>query len=445
MIKFKKILCLFALFFFLTAGNSFADSLFNAEEFTLDNGMQVVVISNHRAPIVTHMVWYKVGAADELPAEYGIAHFHEHLMFRGTKNVPAYEFSKIISRNGGVDNAFTSQDFTAYHQNIAVDRLGLVMEMEADRMMNLVLDEEGFNAERKVVIEERLSRYDNNPSALFSERLREMLWHTHPYGKPVIGFMKDIINLDLNDVIDFHNRWYAPNNAVLVVAGDITAEQLKPLAEKYYGIIPARKLPKRDRIGKLSLPIKARIEMKHKQVRQPSLVRYYIAPSYNTAKDGQAYALQILSEILGGDNTSKLYRSLVVKQKVAVSAGSWYNPNSASYGTFGIYASPQVGENIKPMENALHDELKKFLVTEKDVEKAKKRLCAGLVYLKDKASSGANILGKSLAVGLTLNDVESWAMRIEKVTPEDVMKAAHNIFENASSVTGILMPEKVEK
>ena len=227
-------LVLAALVLIAVAGQARAD-LFNAETFTLDNGMQVVVIPDHRAPVVTHMVWYKVGSADEVARHSGLAHFLEHLMFKGTPDVPDGQFSYIVARNGGSENAFTSYDYTAYFQNVARDRLELVMELEADRMTNLILSEEDVQTERQVVLEERRMRVDNNPAAILGEQVRAAQFYIHPYGWPVIGWQHEIEALTHQDVIDFYKRHYAPNNAVLVVAGDITADELRPLAEAYYG------------------------------------------------------------------------------------------------------------------------------------------------------------------------------------------------------------------
>ncbi|OHC79188.1 MAG: zinc protease, partial [Rhodospirillales bacterium RIFCSPLOWO2_01_FULL_65_14] len=311
--------------------------VFNPEIFTLKNGMQVVVIENHRAPVVTQMVWYKVGSADEGPGDSGIAHFLEHLMFKGTKKRTPGEYSRILARNGGRENAFTSTDYTAYHQTVAVDRLEMIMEMEADRMTNLVLDEDAVTTERLVVLEERRMRTDNNPSARLQEQVNAALFLNYPYRRPVIGWEHEIKALDRKRVIDFYKRWYAPNNAILVVTGDITADALKPLAEKYYGVIPAGPKIERNRPTEPPQSAARRVALEDPRVRQPSWSRYYLAPSLKVGETKYAYPLEVLSDILGGGATSRLYRTLVVDSKIAVSAGSAYGaddlgPGRLAYG-----------------------------------------------------------------------------------------------------------------
>jgi zinc protease len=233
------ILCLFVAFLVLASQPRGAQAkVFEPETFTLDNGLEVVVVANRRAPIVTHMLWYKVGAADEPPGKSGIAHFLEHLMFKGTDTLGPGEFSDIIARNGGQENAFTSYDYTGYFQTVAKDRLDIIMKYEADRMTNLTLSDEVVLPERDVVLEERRSRIDREPGAQLGEALRAVLFLHHPYGVPVIGWEEEIRGLTSADAIDFYRRWYAPNNAVLIVAGDVDAEEVRALAETHTGSFP---------------------------------------------------------------------------------------------------------------------------------------------------------------------------------------------------------------
>ena len=290
--------------------------VFNPQTFTLKNGMAVVVIPNHRVPVVTHMVWYKVGSADEPPGKSGTAHFLEHLMFKGTRKLASGEFSRILARNGGRENAFTSQDYTGYFQSISVDRLEMVMEMEADRMTNLVFDAKKVEPERQVIFEERRNRTGNNPSALLAEYVNATLFLNHPYRRPIIGWEHEVRGLTIADLMSFYRRWYVPNNAILVVAGDITAEKLRPLAEKTYGRIPAAPALTRARPGEPPHRTARRVTLKDPRVRQPSWSRTFLAPSYTEGATENAYALQVLAEILGGA-TGPLYRSLVVEQKLA--------------------------------------------------------------------------------------------------------------------------------
>jgi len=295
--------------------------VFDPETFTLANGLQVVVIENRRAPIVTHMVWYKVGAADESAGESGNAHFLEHLMFKGTNTLGPGEFSEIIAQNGGQENAFTSYDYTAYYQTVANDRLEIVMRHEADRMANLVLTDALVLPERDVILEERRSRVDNEPGSQLRETMQAGLYLNHPYRVPVIGWEHEIRSLSTETALAFYRRWYAPNNAVLVVAGDVDADEVRRLAEKYYGKVPAGEVLERVRPTEPPQYAARRVTLENARVRQPSLSISYLAPAHNSPGGEHAYALQVLDQILGGGATSRLYRSLVVEQGLAASRG----------------------------------------------------------------------------------------------------------------------------
>jgi|TARA_R110001583_G_scaffold9281_2_gene44090 zinc protease len=423
-------------------------SVFNPETTTLSNGMQVVLVENHRAPVVTHMVWYKAGAADEVPGTSGIAHFLEHLMFKGTKTIAPGEFSKIVARNGGQDNAFTSWDYTAYFQNIARDRLGMVMEMEADRMQNLQLTDKVVLPERDVIIEERRMRIDNNPSALLGEQMRNALFMQHPYGRPIIGWLHEMQQLTTRDAMDWYKKWYTPNNAILVVAGDITMADLKPMAEKYYGSIKGHDVPKRVRVKEPVQHAPRKVTLTDARVGQPSMSRYYLAPSYNTEHADEAAPLEVFSEILGSGTTSRLYKSLVVDQKLATSAGSFYDPVAMDLSTFGFYAVPRDGVEMADLEAALDGEIAKTLkdgITQKELDEARQRLLDSAVFARDSLSAGARTLGEALAVGLTVDQVESWPDRIKAVTVEQVNDAARAVLDDKRSVTGWLLRPKGAK
>ncbi|SDE50259.1 zinc protease [Rhodospira trueperi] len=419
---------------------------FDADSFTLDNGLQVVVVENHRVPVVAHMVWYKVGAADEPPGKSGIAHLLEHLMFQGTETVPPGEFSKIIARNGGRDNAFTSSDYTAYYQTIARDRLELVMEMEADRMANLRLAEEDVLTERDVVIEERLSRTENEPTALMNERLDQALWVVHPYKNPIIGWAHELEALTRQDALDFYARFYAPNNAVVVVVGDVTADELRPLAERTYGQVrPAPETPTRDRLRDLPPPADVTVTMRHPQVAQPTWWRRIVAPSRNAGASELYPALQVLAEVLGGGPVSRLYERMVVEDKVAVSAGAGYNGRAVDFGTFAFSVTPAPGRAPAEIETAVEAEIARLLeegVTDEEVEGAKRRLRASVVFARDSIFMTARIVGAALATGATLEEIERWPEDIAAVTPDDVMAAARAVFDgSAGSATAVLLPE----
>lgn len=422
-----------------------AAQVFNPTTYTLANGLQVVVVENHRAPIVSHMVWYRVGAADEPPGKSGIAHMLEHLMFKGTPSVPPGEFSKIVARLGGRDNAFTSSDFTAYFQNIAADRLEQVMKMEADRMRNLTLDEQNFVTERAVVLEERRSRTDNNPQALLSERVEAALYLNHPYRRPVIGWGAEIAHLTREDALDFYKRWYAPNNAILVVAGDVEPEKVRALAETYYGPLKPEQVPARVRAEEPPQVAARVVTLEDPRVQQPSWSRTYLAPSYTAPDKAAPYALQVLAEILGGGATSRLYRALVVEQGLAASASSWYDPTALDTSTFGVGATPRPGVALPKLETALDKEIQTVLtkgITPAEVERAKSRLKANVVYARDSLHTGARVLGEALTTGQNVEDVEAWPQRIAAVTPEQVNAAAKAVLDAKASVTGVLLPAK---
>ena len=418
--------------------------VFNPETFTLKNGMEVVVVNNPRVPVVTHMVWYRVGSADEEPGESGIAHFLEHLMFKGTKKREPGEFSEIVARNGGHENAFTSHDYTAYFQTIAVDKLETVMELEADRMTNLVITPKEVEPERQVVLEERRSRTDNNPGAILGEHINASLFLNHPYRNPIIGWEHDIKALNIERILAFYKRFYRPNNAILVVAGDMAAEKLKPLAEKYYGFIPAGPPVKRSRAQEPLHKSARRVTHRDKRVRQPSWRRTYLAPGLLWGDKRHAYPLQLLSNIVGGGASSRLYRKLVVEDKVAVSAGAYYAGDGNGPGRFVFYASPSVDVSMDDLEKAVEAEIAKFIkngVSERELKRAKVRMQAEAVYARDSLSGGARSLGSSLAVGIPVSEVEAWPDRIEAVTLVQVSDAARATFDERRSVTGFLLPE----
>ncbi|MCG8507823.1 MAG: insulinase family protein, partial [Rhodospirillales bacterium] len=400
--------------------------VFNPETFTLPNGMQVVVVANHRVPVVTHMVWYKVGSADEPPGKSGIAHYFEHLMFKGTPNFPDGEFSRTVARNGGRENAFTSLDYTGYFQTVAKDRLEIVMRMEADRMTNLTLTPEQIEPERLVVLEERRQRVENDPGAILQEHVGAALFLNHPYRRPVIGWEHEIRDLSLDDLKTFYRQWYAPNNAVLVVAGDITAEELRPLAEKYYGVIPRGPEIQRSRPAEPPQRAARRVVLQDPRVRQPGWSRTYLAPSHFHGDITQIYPLEVLSEILGGGATSRLYGALVVDRKLAVSAGAFYSPRRKGPARFGIYASPRPGVTMAEIEKAVMaviDDLRKTGATKEEVDRAINQVQAQAVFARDSMRAGARVLGAALASGLTIDDVEKWPERISAVTPDAVDEA----------------------
>jgi zinc protease len=436
------------LLYALVASAPASAGVFNPQTFTLKNGMQVVVVENHRAPVVSHMMWYKVGSADEAPGKSGIAHFFEHLMFKGTKKFPGNTFSTRVARNGGRENAFTSHDYTAYYQSIAVDRLPMVMEMEADRMRGLVLSDKDIEPERLVVLEERRERTENNPAALLGEHINAALYLNHPYQRPIIGWPDEIKALSRKDLLAFYRYWYAPNNAVLIVAGDITAEQLRPLAEKYYGAIPRGPDIKRARPQEPRHVASREVTLRDKRVSQPSWSRVFLAPSYSTGDSQHAYALQVLSEILGGGATSPLHRSIVVEKKLAVAAGAGYDPDNLGPSEFQFYASPRAGISMAKLAKAMEAEIQKVItvgVTAKAVSRAKKRMQDAAIYARDSLRTGAYVLGGAITTGRRIEDVEQWPERIATVTHAQVQAAAKAVLKENQSVTAYLLPLRKSK
>lgn len=434
--------CILAIIFLLGKPGASPGAVFSPETFTLGNGMQVVLIPNHRVPVITHMVWYKVGSADEDPGESGIAHFLEHLMFKGTALFPDGEFSRILARHGGQENAFTSYDYTGYYQTIASDRLAMVMEMEADRMTNLRLTDEDINTERLVVLEERRSRTDNNPAALLGEQINASLYLNHPYRRPVIGWEHEIRALNRDAIIRFYKRWYAPNNAILIVAGDITMSRLRPLAEKYYGVIPAADTPARARPVEPPHRAERTVTYFDERVRQPSWQRIYLAPSYAAGAKAHAYSLEVLADILGGGTTSRLYRSLVIEQRLAVSAGAYYDPGNLGPSKFGLYASPRPGTEFPAIEDAIAREIGTLLaqgITADELQRSVQSMEAAAIYARDDLSTGARVLGAALTSGQTVEDVEAWPDRIAQVTQKSVLDAAAHVLRISNSVSARLL------
>lgn len=418
-------------------------ALFHPETFKLKNGLQVVVIPNHNSPAVTQMVWYKAGRADEKLGKSGIAHFLEHLMFKGTKTVAPGEFDRLVAANGGRQNAFTTQDYTAFYQTVAKDRLEMMMRLEADRMTNLALSDDQVTPERKVILEERRMRIDNDPAALLNEEMHATLYLNEPYRIPTIGWYHEMESLTRADAITWYRTWYAPNNAILIVGGDVTAKEVRPLAEKYYGVIPARPIPPRVRPTEPPHRAVVRLDMTSDQVRSPSWTRLYLAPSYKT-DDKAAYALQVLEEVISGGETSRLYQSLVVDQKVAAQAGAGYSPDSLASTDFALYFRPRPGVSIAKGEAAMSEEIEKLAtkgVTAEEVARAKKRMIASTVYALDSLQAGPRIFGTALATGRTVEEVEAWPDRIAAVSVEEVNAAAKKLFELRNAVTGVLRPK----
>ena len=419
--------------------------------FVLQNGLEVVVIPDRRAPVVTHMIWYRVGSADEEPGRSGLAHFLEHLMFKGTANNPAGEFSKVVAAIGGQENAFTSTDYTAYFQRVAREHLETLMRFESDRMTGLVLTDANVLPERDVVLEERRTRTDNDPGAQLSEAAQAALYVNHPYGRPVIGWEHEIRALGREAAIDFYRRHYAPNNAILVVAGDVAADEVRALAEKTYG-----KVPRLSGLKEQARPVEPeprahrRVVLADLRVAQPSLSRYYLVPSYRTAKSGEGEALEVLRHILGEGSTSRLYRALVVEKGIAANAGAWYQGTAIDATRFGVWTSPRPGVSLEDLEKAVDAVIAEVVangVADDELARAKTQLIANTVYAQDSQATLARIYGASLAAGLSVDHVTGWPDRVRAVTADQVRAVARSYLELRRAVTGYLIkspapPEK---
>jgi zinc protease len=413
--------------------------------FTLANGLEVVVVPDRRAPVVTHMVWYKVGAADETPGKSGLAHFLEHLLFKGTALHPMGEFSKTVAFVGGQENAFTTQDYTGYFQRVSREHLKTLMEFESDRMTGLALTDAAVAPELKVVLEEQNQRVANNPRARLSEQIDAALYLNHPYGRPVIGWRNEIEKLNREDALAFYKRFYTPNNAVLVVAGDVTTEDIRTLAEATYGKVPkVAEISPRLRPQEPAQVAPRHVTLADAQVQQPSLHRAYLVPSSTTAKPGESEALEVLSFILGHGTTSRLYRTLVVEREIAVGAGGWYNGTALDATQFGVYGSPKPGVTLPKLEDAIDaviDEVVANGVTPDEVDRAKARLIADAIYAQDSQSTMARWYGAALTTGSTVEAVQTWPDRLRAVTADAVNAAAKAWLDKRRSVTGHLIKD----
>lgn len=417
--------------------------------FRLANGMEGVVIPDHRAPVVTHMIWYRNGSADDPPGKSGIAHFLEHLMFKGTAQHKQGEFSERVAELGGQENAFTSNDYTAYFQRVPREHLSIMMEYESDRMRNLALTDEVVAPERDVVLEERRMRTDSDPSAQLSEAVQAALFPHHPYGKPIIGWEHEIETLDRRDALDYYRRFYTPENATLVVAGDVTAEEVERLARDYYGPIAARgEPPRRIRPQEPEPRAHRLVTLMDDKVEQPSQQRVYLVPSYATAAPGIAEALETLAHLLGGGQTSKLYKALVMDRKIAVAAGAFYMGMSLDQTRLWTYALPAPGVSLETLDSAVGAviaDLARHGVEEDDLTRAKTRLIAEAVYAQDSQAALARWYGAALTTGSKVEDVRDWPARIEAVTAEQVQEAAAKWLIKTRAVTGFLLPEESEE
>ncbi|WP_120503044.1 M16 family metallopeptidase [Sulfitobacter mediterraneus] len=430
-----------AVFLPFVAGHATANEA--VSHFTLENGMDVVVVEDHSAPVVQQMVWYRAGSADEPKGASGVAHFLEHLLFKATDKMESGEFSATVAANGGRDNAFTSYDYTAYFQRVAADRLELMMRMESDRMRNIRLTPDNIRTERDVILEERNQRTENNPSALLNEQMNAAQYLNHRYGVPIIGWKHEMQALDLDDALSFYETYYSPNNAILVVSGDVEPEEVRVLAEKYYGVIPANPdLPERLRTEEPPQNAERRLVFRDPRVAQPYVSRSYLAPERDPGEQEKAAALTILAEILGGGTTSFLAEKMQFDTQVATYTAAYYRGSSLDDTTFNFIVVPAEGVTLQQAEDALDAALADFTETGVDAEqldRIKLQIRASQIYARDDADSVANRYGQALAMGMTVQDVQDWPNVLEAVTAQDIMQAAGEVLDRRASVTGWLM------
>ena len=417
----------------------------NVSHFTLANGLELVVVPDRRTPVVTHMIWYKVGSADETAGKSGIAHFLEHLMFKGTAQHPAGMFSRTVSKIGGQENAFTSTDYTGYFQRTSREYLPTLMEFEADRMTGLTLNEEEVRPELQVVLEEQNMRVANNPGARLGEQVVAALYLNHPYGRPVIGWRHEIEQLNREDALAFYRRFYTPNNAVVVIAGDVAAAEVKELADNTYGKVRPRATIA-PRVRPIEPPPEAvrHVTLADPRVAQPSLQRSYLVPSYASAKPGEAEALDVLAHVLGTGSTSRLYRVLVAEKNIATNAGAWYQGAALDATRFGVYAAPKPGVTLPDLEDAIDAVIATIAdegIAASELERAKSRMIADIIYDQDNQSTLARWYGTALTTGMTVESVHTWPDRIRTVTADAVREAARHYLDKRRSVTGYLVKE----
>jgi len=411
-------------------------------QFSLPNGMQVLVIPDHRAPVVTQMLWFKVGAVDDPPGISGLAHFFEHMMFRGTKQVPGDLYAQTIAKNGGEDNAFTTHDYTAFYEQIAADRLKLAMDLEADRMANLDLSDNNVTTERDVVLEERRMRVENNPQAMLGEQMEAALHMSHPYGRPVLGWAEEVRHIDKMSAQDFYKHHYAPNNATLIVAGDVTPEQIRVMAQAAYGKLSSRPLQPRAEFAEPPRLTETRITLVRPDVQVPLMERVYRVPSYAQAAPGQAESFEMLAQVMGGDQTATLYRVLVEEKKLATDAGASYDGFARDAGEFSVYAVPRAGVSLETLEKAIDQVMQGFTGAQAkaaDLTRAKTQLVASVTYRRDSQYAMASAYGQALMIGLTVDDVNEWPARIRAVDAGGIQKAAQRLIRR-NAVTAYLIP-----
>lgn len=411
---------------------------------TLDNGLKIIVKPDRRAPVVTSMVWYRVGSVDEQNGQTGIAHVLEHMMFKGTPQVPSGEFSKRVAAAGGRENAFTSRDYTAYFQTLHKDRLGLALQLEADRMQNLLLSADEFKKEIRVVMEERRWRVDDRPQSVLYERLLAAALNVHPYRNPIIGWMNDLENLTIEDTRAFYERWYAPNNAILVIVGDVSAESVFALAQESFGSIPAKTLPARkpqeetEPLGIKRLTVKAPAEL-------PMVMMAYRVPRVVTpAEEWEPYAFDMLEGVLSGNAAARLNRTLVNRDRIATSASAGYDGVGRGPAFFYLNATPIPGKTVAEAEAALRRELRRILdegVSDEELERVKSQAIAAQIYQRDSMFYQGRLIGSMEAIGLSYRDLDVFVEKLQSVTAAQVQDVVRRYLTDDRLTVAYLDPQ----
>lgn len=421
--------------------------IFNPTEFTLPNGLRCLIVENHMTPAIYHSVWVQVGGADEPTGKSGIAHFLEHLMFRGTEKVGPGQYDKIINGLGGQNNAFTSQDVTNYYVKISKEHLERIMELEAERLVGLKITPALFDTEKNVILEERKSRVDNDPFGQFSEQMRAQLFQHHPYKIPIIGWEHEIKDLSREEVMDFYHKHYAPNNVILIIAGDVNPAEVKPLVEKHYG--PLKAVPQGERIRAKEPPaiVEKKITLRHSQVQQPQYIRIYRTPSGREMTPTKECALEVLGELLAGSQTSLMYKNLVVDGKQALNINTGYSSHYRDAGFFNIAGMPAPGVSLETLEQLIDKDLQAILAkgfSAEDIARTKKKMKAEAIYARDSLDKGAELFGHVLSAGGKISDIEEWEKALADVTPELVQQMGKEILNVKMSISGYLKPEDAQ-
>ena len=414
---------------------------FVVERFQLSNGLQVVLLPSNRAPIVTQMILYQVGSADEEPGKSGLAHFLEHLMFKATKNFPEGFYDQEIQRVGGEANAFTTDDYTVYHQTVSSEFLEMLMKLEAERMQHLIIHDPGFTAEKQVVREEIRLNHTDPPTSRLYRMMMAMLFIHHPYGTPVIGWDHEVTQLTAVDAENFYRRWYSPSNAILLIAGDIQVPQVRQLVEKYYGPIPAFAVPARTRLQEPALAIPRQVEFASANTQEFRWWRFYKIPSPGTT---EALPLELIAQILGGNSNSRLYKRLVMQEKLVSNISVSFDTSNRDYATLNFYASASSSEQFSLIEKIINEEINKLKnqpVSQGELEQAKTQLENAAIKSHDNISSLGEYILVGLTTGWTLEDLQNWSNSIRQVHPEQLQKQAQQYLLLENSVTGTLLPQ----